>query len=154
MVISVLYRACLLWERGLDAATDWIGEHVGLPSAAILAARKAAHWPHRLASASRSYRYACLVNARDRFVICVCPRPGAATARVRLFAFDPEHGHDAVVDVMFMPAPWWPAQAARAVWRGIERGDIPVRGLSREDARWPRPPLVVDATPTDAGREE
>jgi len=139
MVILVLYRACLLWERGLDTATDWIGEHVGLPSGAILAAKKAAHWPHRLASVSRSYRYACLVNARDRVVICVCPRPGEAMVRVRLFAFDPEHGHDAVVDAASMPATWWPMQAARVVWRDIERGDIPVRRLSREDERRPGP---------------
>ena len=130
MVILVLYRACLLWERGLDTATDWIGEHVGLPSGAILAAKKAAHWPHRLASVSRSYRYACLVNARDRFVICVCPRPGEAMARVRLFAFDPEHGHDAVADAASMPATWWPMQAARVVWRDSRRRTP--RGVGRE----------------------
>jgi len=153
MVMLLLYRACLLWERRLDMATDWIGEHVGLPSVAILAAKKAAHWPHRLALVSRSYRYACLINARDRFVICVCPRPGEAMARVRLFAFDPEHGHDVVLDVASIPAAWWSTQAARAVWRGIEHGDIPAHGLSRADARLPRPHLVVDAMPTVADHE-
>jgi len=65
--------------------------------------------------------------------------------RVRLFAFDPEHGHDVVLDVASMPATWWSTQAARTVWRGIEHGDIPAHGLSRGCAV---------AAPTSRGRRD